>query len=141
MFEVALAVPWQGKAIVRFGERKMLSLEYSSLLFIFLVHAFAGNGVVVGIMYVLDHVFHNFGMAIRTCFQKIGDLKDIAPTMAGGFTVNHIAAVAIPIFGGWLWLVNYKIPFISGACLCLLSLPAAQFIKPGLHGRKIPADG
>ena len=121
--------PLIGKAIVRFGERKVLSLEYISLIFIFLAYAFSENAVVVGCMYVLDHVFYNFGISIRTYFQKIGDQKDIAPTMAVGFTINHIAAVVLPVLGGWLWLLDYKIPFIAGAFLAALSLFFSQFIR------------
>lgn len=122
--------PLIGKAITRFGERRVLSLEYACLIAVFLTYAFATNAVVVGIMYVLDHVFFGFSIAIRTQFQKICDPQDIAPSMAIGFTINHIAAVVIPVLGGWLWLIDYKIPFIIAAGLSLCSLAAAQFVKP-----------
>ncbi|MFW5771546.1 MAG: MFS transporter [Spirochaetota bacterium] len=121
--------PMIGKAIIHFGERKVLSLEYFSLVFIFIAYAFTDSAIAVGILYVLDHVFFNFAIAIRTFFQKIADPADIAPSMAVGFTINHIAAVAIPAFGGLLWMVDYKIPFIAGACLSTLSLVAVQRIK------------
>jgi len=121
--------PIIGKAIVRFGERKVLSLEYFSLIFVFLIYAFSNNVMIVGLMYILDHIFFNFGISIRTYFQKIADPKDIAPSMAVGFTINHIAAVLIPALGGWLWLVDYKIPFIAGAVLAFISLVITQFIK------------
>lgn len=121
--------PIIGKAINRFGERKILSLEYFSLIFIFLTYAFTNSALVVGIMYILDHVFFNFSIAIRTYFQKIGRKEDIAPSMAVGFTINHIAAVAIPAIGGWLWLVDYKIPFIAGAVLSIVSLGFTQCIN------------
>jgi MFS family permease len=122
--------PLIGKAIVRLGERWVLSLEYASLIFIFLAYAYTKSAWVVGTMYVLDQIFFNFGIAIRTYFQKIGELEDIAPSMALGFTINHIAAVIIPVLGGWLWLIDYKLPFIIAACLSLVSLIATQFIKP-----------
>ncbi|MCP4752591.1 MAG: MFS transporter, partial [Proteobacteria bacterium] len=121
--------PMIGKAIVRFGERRVLSLEYFSLVFIFLAYAYTKSAVVVGIMYVLDHIFFNFSMAIRTYFQKIAESEDIAPTIAVGFTINHTAAVVIPALGGWLWMVDYKIPFIAGACLSVVSLAITQFIR------------
>ncbi len=121
--------PIIGKAIVRFGERKLLSLEYTCLIFIFLIYAYTNSIIIVGLMYILDHIFFNFGISIRTYFQKIGDPKDIAPSMAVSFTINHIAAVVIPALGGWFWLVDYKIPFIAGAFLAFLSLLVTQFIK------------
>lgn len=54
---------------------------------------------------------------------------DIAPSMAVGTTINHIAAVAIPAVGGMLWMVDYRITFVAGAVLALASLTAAQFIR------------
>ena len=68
-------------------------------------------------------------MAVSTFFQKMGDPRDIAPTMAVGFTINHIAAVFLPAIGGLLWMVDYRIPFFGGALLALVSLLAVQKIR------------
>jgi len=121
--------PLIGRSIIRFGERKVLSLEYFSLIFIFLAYATVASKMVVAILYILDHVFFNFAIAIRTYFQKVGDPKDIAPSMAVGFTINHIAAVFLPAIGGLLWMVDYRIPFVAGAFLSLISLAAVQKIR------------
>ena len=121
--------PLIGKAIIKFGERKILSVEYSSLIFIFVAYAFTDSKMIVAVLYILDHIFFNFAIAIRTYFQKVGDPRDIAPSMAVGFTINHIAAVVIPAIGGLLWIVDYKIPFIAGAGMSLISLTAVQLIK------------
>lgn len=121
--------PVIGKAIIRFGERKVLSLEYSSLVIIFIGYAFVESKFIITSLYVLDHIFFNFSMGIRTYFQKIGDPKDIAPSMAVGFTINHIAAVVIPALGGLMWIVDYRIPFIAGAVMSVISLSLVQFIK------------
>jgi predicted MFS family arabinose efflux permease len=120
--------PLIGKAINKFGERGVLSLEYFSLIWIFLAYAYVDNKWIVAVMYVLDHIFFNFSIAIKTFFQKIGDPGDIAPTMAVGFTINHIAAVVIPVFGGLLWMLDYRIPFISGVVLSIASLIFTQMI-------------
>ena len=131
--------PFIGKCIVRFGERKVLSLEYFSLIFIFLSYATVESRWIVAVLYVLDHIFFNFAIAIRTYFQKIGDPQDIAPSMAVGFTINHIAAVFLPAVGGLLWIVNYRIPFVCGAALCIVSLVAVQKIKlPAKNSTRIP---
>ena len=121
--------PLIGKAIIRFGERRVLSLEYFSLIMVFIGYAFVESKSVIAILYVLDHIFFNFAMGIRTYFQKIGDPKDIAPSMAVGFTINHIAAVLIPALGGLMWIVDYRIPFIAGAVMSAISLALVQFIK------------
>lgn len=121
--------PFIGRCIIDFGERKVLSLEYFSLIFIFLFYAVTDSKIVVGILYILDHIFFNFAIAIRTYFQKIGDPADIAPSMAVGFTINHIAAVFLPAVGGLLWMVDYRIPFVCGAGMSLISLIAVQQIR------------
>lgn len=120
--------PLIGRAIIRFGERRVLSLEYLSLIFIFAAYAFTASGTVAAVLYILDHVVFNFSIAIRTFFQKIGDPRDIAPSMAVGFTINHVAAVFLPAVGGLLWMVDYRIPFLVGGALALISLLAVQKI-------------
>jgi hypothetical protein len=121
--------PLIGRSIIRFGERKILSLEYLSLIFIFVAYALTGSKLVVAFLYILDHIFFNFSIAIRTYFQKVGDPRDVAPSMAVGFTINHIAAVFLPALGGLLWMIDYRIPFISGAMMSLVSLMAVQMIR------------
>ena len=121
--------PIIGRSIIRFGERAVLSLEYFSLIFIFLGYAFAPSKWLVAMLYIMDHIFFNFAIAIRTYFQKIGDPQDFAPSMAVGFTINHIAAVFLPAVGGLLWLVDYRIPFFGGALMSLISLFAVKFIR------------
>ena len=121
--------PLIGKAIVRYGERRVLSLEYASMIVIFMAYAWVQTKWMVAALYVLDHIFFNFSIAIRTYFQKVADPRDIAPSMAVGFTINHIAAVALPVIGGMLWMVDYRIPFVGGALLALMSLAGVQFIR------------
>ena len=121
--------PTIGRAIIRFGERKVLSLEYGSLVVVFLAYAFTDSKWVAGGLYILDHIFFNFAMAINTFFQKVGDPKDVAPSMAVGFTINHIAAVFLPAIGGYFWIIDYRIPFIAGAVMAVISLAAVQQIR------------
>jgi len=122
--------PLIGRSIVRFGERNVLSLEYFFLVIIFISYAMVESKTVVACLYIADHIFFNFAIAIRTFFQKIADPRDIAPSMAVGFTINHIAAVFLPAVGGLLWLVDYRIPFVGGAIFSFFSLLLVQQI-PG----------
>lgn len=124
--------PMIGRGIIRFGEQKILSIEYLSLIFVFMAYAITDSKLIVAILYILDHIFFNFAIAIRTYFQKVGDPRDIAPSMAVGFTINHIAAVFLPAIGGLLWIIDYRIPFFGGAAMALISLIAVQKIR--VHG-------
>jgi hypothetical protein len=120
--------PLIGKSILRFGERRVLTLEYASLIVVFLSYAVVDSRLLVAVLYIFDHIFFGFSMAIKTYFQKVADPRDIAPSMAVGFTINHIAAVVLPALGGLLWMLDYRIPFIAGACMSAVSLAAVQLI-------------
>ncbi|WP_428671021.1 MFS transporter, partial [Roseibium sp.] len=120
--------PAIGRAIVRFGERWILSIEYGGLIGVFLVYAFTGSKLLVIAMYILDHILFNFAIAIRTYFQKIADPADIAPTAGVAFTINHIAAVVIPVVFGLIWLVSPAAVFLAGAGMATVSLFLATLI-------------
>lgn len=120
--------PFIGRCIVRFGERKVLSLEYLSLIIIFIAYALVDSKLVVALLYIGDHIFFNFAIAIKTFFQKIANPEDIAPSMAVGFTINHIAAVFLPALGGFLWIIDYRIPFVAGAVMSFISFLLVQQI-------------
>lgn len=123
------ANPLIGRAINRYGERALLTVEYAVVTCIFVTYAFSGSKLLICALYVLDQLVINFAMCVGTYFQKIGDPQDISPTMAVGFTINHIAAVAIPLVGGALWVWDARLVFLGGAALSLCSLIAAQFIR------------
>jgi len=121
--------PLIGRFIVKYGERKLLSIEYFSLILVFIAYAFVDSKLIVGVLYILDHVFFSFSTAINTYFHKIADPGDISASAAVGFTINHIAAVVLPVIGGLLWMVDYKIPFLAGAFFSLISLCLVQLIR------------
>ncbi len=131
--------PLIGKAIHRYGERNMLVIEYSGLSLVFLAYGgiyYFGWGVAVGAaLYVLNHLFFSMAFAIKTYFQKIADPRDIAPTAAVAFTINHIAAVFLPALLGYLWIVSQISVFVLAAGMAvtslLLSLLIPRHPEPG----------
>ncbi|MBF0252802.1 MAG: MFS transporter [Candidatus Omnitrophica bacterium] len=123
------AAPFVAKLIKRYGERKILSWEYGSLIIIFISYAHCPDKYIVAGLYMLDHIAFNGSMAIRTYFQKIAEKKDISSSTAVSFTINHLAAVVLPVIGGYLWMIDYRIPFYMGALLGAISFCAAMFIK------------
>jgi hypothetical protein len=120
--------PRIGRLIARWGERRALIFEYLGLVGVFTAYAFVESANVAAVLYVVDHVFFALAIAIKTYFQKIADPRDIAATAAVGFTINHIAAVAIPAAFGLLWLVSPSAVFLSGAAIALLSTVLAAMV-------------
>jgi len=72
-------------------------------------------------------------IALKTYFQKIADPSDIASTAGVSFTINHIAAVVLPVVLGYVWLVSPPAVFLIGTVIAVLSLGLSQLI-PWLPG-------
>ncbi|WP_027177696.1 MFS transporter [Maridesulfovibrio bastinii] len=132
--------PIIAKSVNKLGERKILSIEYGFLVIIFLAYAFTDSPIIGGLLYILDNILYNCAIAIKTFFQKIADKPDIAPSMAVGFTINHIAAVFIPALGGIAWMQDYKIVFIGAAVMSAASFILAQFIDRELKLKALNND-
>ena len=128
--------PLISRAINKYGERIVLSLESGSLILLFLGYAFIENVYVVVGLYIMDSVFMNFSIGLNTYLQKTADRQDLGSLTAVGFTINHISAVVIPLFGGAMWMLNWKFPFLIGALLTLLSLYFTQLIRTSFHEKK-----
>jgi predicted MFS family arabinose efflux permease len=121
--------PMVGRIINRFGERRLMTMEYLCAFIIFLGYAYTHNEYVLVLLYVFDSLTFNFSIAVRTFFQKIAFSQDAAPNMAIAQTINHIPAVSIPAVGGWMWVYwGYQSVFLFGACLTLISLGLAQLV-------------
>ncbi|MGB0634135.1 MAG: MFS transporter [Paracoccaceae bacterium] len=133
--------PIVGQMISIFGERRILILEYIGLVIIFLAYAgiyFFDWGVSVGIaLFVLNHLFFAMSFAVKTYFQKIADPEDIAPSVAVAFTINHIPAVFLPAFLGYVWVVFPTGIFLLAALMAFVSLILAFLIpKNPLKGHE-----
>ena len=129
--------PYIGKFIGRFGERRMLTIEYIGLIGVFVAYAFVSNPWVAASLYVVDHAFFAMAIAMKTYFQKIADPADIAPTAGVAFTINHIAAVVIPALFGLIWLVSPAAVFLIGAGMAGISLVLARLIPTDpIEGRE-----
>lgn len=123
-----VAAPHLGKLILRWGERRALTLEYLGLVGVFAAYAVVETAWVAVLLYILDHLFFTLAIAMRTYFQKIADPADIAPTAGVAFSINHIAAVLIPAIFGLLWLISPSLVFLAGSALAACSLLLARLI-------------
>lgn len=127
-----------GKLIDSRGERFVLTLEAILLFAICLGYAFSDRifsaGVAVVIIagcYVIDNSMSAVEMARSTYVRKIVvDLADVTPTLSTGVSLQHIASMVIPIFGGLLWLhVGYQAVFMAAAVIAFLNLVLSRRIK------------
>ncbi len=120
--------PIIGRWIIRAGERKVLAIEYIGLFLIFTAYAFVSNVWIAAGLYIMDHALFSMAIGIKTYFQKIADPAEIAPTAGVSFTINHIAAVIIPILFGFVWLWSPTAVFLAGSAMAIISLLLALLI-------------
>ncbi len=132
--------PYVGKFIAKFGERNALILEYIGLIGIFTAYAFVEVAWLAAVLYILDHVFFSFAIAIKTYFQKIANPKDVAATAGISFSINHIAAVVIPFGFGIIWLYSSSLVFLLGALIAGLSLSLALLVPRQLDHSEYQAS-
>ena len=128
---IALA-PLLGRAVARYGERNALVLEYFGLALVFFayggIYLFGWGILIAASLYILDHLFFGLALAIKTYFQKIADPQDIAATAAVAFTINHIAAIFLPVSLGFLWLISPFLVFCTAGTLAIFSFVLALLI-------------
>jgi predicted MFS family arabinose efflux permease len=121
--------PHLGRAIGRFGERKTIAFENIVLICVFLGYATIGDWRIAACLYLIDGIFSTLAIAQKTYIQKIGAPEDMAPTAACAFTINHIAAVVIPVTFGLFWLKDPSIVFYLGAVIATTSF-LLSFLVP-----------
>ncbi len=134
-----------GQLIGRFGERRALVFEYIGLIIVFTGYAWVDDHRIAAGLYVVDHLFFALAIAIKTYFQKIADARDIASTAAVSFSINHVAAVLLPVVMGFIWIISPASVFLIGSGMAVVSLILALMIPfrpmPGNETRSWTASG
>ena len=121
-----------GRIIARFGERLVLTVDFLLLILVFLGYAYVPSLSVLYVLFVADHVLFGFRIALQSYFQKIAlHPREITPNLSLGQTINHIAAVVIPVVGGVVWAtIGSRYTFLIGVGIVVLTLIAVQWMRP-----------
>ena len=120
-----------GRLIDRIGERRSMSFYYVAIALTFAGYALVRHVVVLEVLWVVDSILFSFGIGITTYLNRIVRPGELTPSLAMGQTMNHIAAVVIPLAGGLLWQrFGYHAPFWCGVVAALASLLITQALLP-----------
>ena len=138
-----------GRLIDHRGERFVLTME-AILLFAICI-GYAGSAevfpaavtvVVIAACYVIDNSMSAVEMARSTYVRKIAVTpEDVTPTLSTGTSLQHVASMLIPVFGGILWeTLGYQWVFVAAAVIALINLLLSRKIKidcaPALQSRQ-----
>jgi predicted MFS family arabinose efflux permease len=120
-----------GTLVARLGERIVLTATFGLLIFVFLGYAYVTYLPALFALFVLDNILFGTSLALTTYFQKIAvTQEEITSNVSVQQTINHIAAVIIPIVGGTAWeLFGAQAPFLVGVVIVVVSLVLTQFLR------------
>ncbi len=125
----SLVSPVFGRWIDHYGEKRILSINYILLIIVFLLYAVIHNRYFLYVLFCLDNILFTFSIALTTYLGKIAPKEEITASLAIGVSVNHIAAVIVPIVGFVVWKhLGYEICFIFGAFVVALQLYTLKFM-------------
>ena len=130
-----------GRLVSRFGERKVLTANFVGLIGVFLGYAYVPYLPVLYMLFVLDHVFFGFNVAVDSYFQKIAHSpEEITSNLSAAQTINHISALIVPVMGGILWeQISPSATFLAGVGIAVVSLILVQFIRTTPSQTAVPA--
>lgn len=125
-----------GRLIDRLGERRSMAFYYAAIALAFAGYALTARivdlptrSLALQALYIADNALFSFGVSITTYLNRIVRPGELTPSLAMGQTMNHIAAVAIPVLGGLLWnRFGYQAPFWAGVLAALASLAMTQSV-------------
>jgi len=131
---ITFTAPWMGRLIDRTGERGPLSFYAIGLIVVFIGYAMTRSVVSLYALYLIDNVLFSFGVGFTTYLHRIARKGDFTPSLAMGVTMNHIAAVTVPVGGAYLWKAsgNYQLPFWVGVGIAAVSLVFTRFLPKGV---------
>jgi predicted MFS family arabinose efflux permease len=120
-----------GKLVARFGERKVLTVNFIGLIGVFLGYAYVPYVPILFALFILDHIFFGFNLAVDSYFQKIArSPTEITSNVSMAQTINHVSALVVPVLGGILWTqIAPSATFLAGVVIALISLVLVQFIR------------
>jgi MFS family permease len=124
-------LPLLGSLVARIGERKVLTVNFIGLVGVFLGYAFVSYVPLLFGLFVLDHIFFGFNLALESYFQKIAyGPEEITSNVSLAQTINHISALVVPVLGGILWdQISPSATFLAGVVIAVVSLVLVQFIR------------
>ena len=120
-----------GKLVARFGERKVLTVNFIGLIGVFVGYAYVTYLPGLYVLFVLDSIFFAFNLAIDSYFQKIAHSpQEITSNVSMAQTINHVSALVVPVLGGILWeRVSPSATFLAGVVIAVVSLGLVQFMR------------
>ena len=132
--------PALGRAIDRFGERKVLMVDSVLILSICMGYGFANHlgspQLALWLLYacfVVDQLLFGVNMARDTYMSKIAlKPEHVAPSLSLGITINHAVSMSVPSLGGLIWIrYGHSWVFVGAAGVAVLMVIFTSMVRTG----------
>lgn len=131
-FVSMMSGPWVGRMIDTHGERRMLSI-----INVAYVCALGGYGIVHNVYFACGcYIVYSFIMPLSpigaaTYLRKVAVAEEVAPSLAMGVTLQHAAAIVVPVTTGIILnFVGYQIPFLIACGFASLTFIVTRRLDP-----------
>lgn len=130
---ITFTAPAIGKLVDRIGEKGPLSFYSISLIVVFLGYATFQTVGALYALFLVNNVLFSFSVGFTVYLHRIVRPGELTPCLAMGTTMNHIAAVTVPVSGALLWKAtnNYQYPFWVGVGIAAVSWIVMRFLPAG----------
>lgn len=128
-----------GRLVDLHGERRMLGLVNIGYVISLVGYALAGNVYFAAACYLIYSFIRPLSaIGASTYLRKVAVTEEIAPSLAMGVSLQHAAAIIVPISVGFtLNYVGYQIPFLIAACFAATTIFVTRRLDP--ETQKSPA--
>lgn len=124
--------PWIGRQIDRRGVRRILEIANVGYILALLGYGFADNAMVAIVCYVIySFIFPLSFIGSSAYLRKIAPPEELAPSLAMGVTMQHVAAIVVPLTAGYILnFVDYQIPFIIACGFAATTFFVTRHLSP-----------
>ena len=124
--------PRIGRALDTYGERTLLLYVNLAFIVALLGYALVSNPVAALACYVTYTFIAPLApMGATVYLRKVAPSADLAPSLAMGLTMQHAAAIVVPIVTGFILnYVGYQIPFMVASGFAVVTLLISRRLDP-----------
>jgi predicted MFS family arabinose efflux permease len=134
-----LLSPWIGRMVDLHGERRMLSVVNVGYVLALGGYALVHSVVVAAICFLIySLIFPLSSIGSATYLRKVAVADEIAPSLAMGVTLQHAAAIIVPVSTGIILnYVGYQVPFLIACGFACFTFAVTRRLDPATQ--KSPA--
>jgi MFS family permease len=116
----------------QYGERQMLSIVNVAYLLALGGYALIHNVYIAAACYVVySFIMPLSSIGAATYLRKVAVGREIAPSLAMGVTLQHTAAIIVPITTGYILnYVGFQVPFLIASGFAIMTFFVTQRLNP-----------